>query len=46
MGWPGTLGVNWQHAKCLDEHGKALTQVLQVIHPGVAYRGALLGSCL
>lgn len=26
-GWTGTLGVNWQRAKCLDEHGKALTQV-------------------
>jgi hypothetical protein len=25
-GWTGTLGVNWQRARCQDEHGKALTQ--------------------
>ncbi len=25
-GWAGTLGVNWQRAKCLDEHGRALQQ--------------------
>ena len=25
-GWGGTLGVNWQRAKCTDEHGRALTQ--------------------
>jgi hypothetical protein len=23
-GWAGTLGVNWQRAKCLDEHGRVL----------------------
>ena len=23
--WAGTLGVNWQRAKCMDEHGAALT---------------------
>jgi outer membrane protein insertion porin family len=26
-GWTGTLGVNWQRAKCLDEHGSCITQV-------------------
>ena len=25
-GWAGTLGVNWQQAKCMDEHGRALAQ--------------------
>ncbi|BDA46032.1 Outer envelope protein 80, chloroplastic [Coccomyxa sp. Obi] len=25
-GWTGTLGVNWQRAKCLDEHGNCITQ--------------------
>ncbi len=27
-GWTGTLGVNWQRAKCLDEHGHCITQVV------------------
>ena len=31
-GWTGTLGVNWQRARCLDEHGKALTQA-RLLHP-------------
>ena len=26
-GWTGTLGVNWQRAKCLNEHGSCITQV-------------------
>ena len=26
-GWTGTLGVNYQRAKCLDEHGNARTRV-------------------
>ena len=26
-GWTGTLGVNWQRAKCLNEHGNCITQV-------------------
>jgi outer membrane protein insertion porin family len=26
-GWTGTLGINWQRAKCLDEHGNCITQV-------------------
>jgi outer membrane protein insertion porin family len=26
-GWSGTLGVNWQRARCVDERGKVLTQV-------------------
>lgn len=25
-GWSGTLGVNWQRAKCLDDKGAAVTQ--------------------
>jgi hypothetical protein len=25
-GWTGTLGVNWQRAKCIDDQGRALTQ--------------------
>lgn len=25
-GWAGTLGVNWQRSKCIDEHGRALAQ--------------------
>ncbi len=24
-GWNGTLGINWQRAKCIDEHGRSLT---------------------
>ena len=24
-GWNGTLGVNWQRAKCIDEHGRSMT---------------------
>ena len=32
-GWTGTLGVNWQRAKCLNEHGNCITQVrLLVAH--------------
>ena len=26
VGWGGTLGVNWQQAKCVDEHGRTLRQ--------------------
>jgi outer membrane protein insertion porin family len=25
MGWQGSLGVNWQQAKCVDDHNKPLT---------------------
>ncbi len=34
-GWTGTLGVNWQRAKCLDEHGKALMQVARASGSGL-----------
>ena len=30
-GWTGTLGVNWQRAKCLNEHGNCITQVLLLV---------------
>jgi hypothetical protein len=26
LGWQGSLGVSWQQARCVDEHGQALTQ--------------------
>ena len=30
-GWTGTLGVNWQRAKCLNEHGNCITQVQAIL---------------
>ena len=45
-GWTGTLGVNWQRAKCLDEHGKALTQVARPGGSGMVFTDWFPGSCL
>lgn len=39
-GWTGTLGVNWQRAKCLDEHGNCITQVCSC-PPGMRWPSAL-----
>ena len=32
-GWTGTLGVNWQRAKCLDEHGNTVMQARNAPDP-------------
>lgn len=27
VGWTGNAGLNWQRSKCIDDHGRVLTEV-------------------
>lgn len=41
-GWTGTLGINWQRARCLDDKGRPLLQVIVVpsFEPGKSERSS------
>ena len=34
-GWTGTAGLNWQRSKCLDDHGRVITEASRAPHDSV-----------